>query len=42
MLRITSVLDPAIKGGAGNAVHLMNLMFGLHERTGLDLIATAG
>ena len=36
-LRITSVLDPRIKGGAGNSVHLLNLMFGLHEVTGLNL-----
>lgn len=34
---ITVVLDNTIKGGAGNAVHIMNLMFKLHERTGLDL-----
>lgn len=39
VLRITSVIDPAIKGSAGNAVHLLNLLFGLHERTGLELIA---
>lgn len=36
-LRITSVLDPRIKGGAGNSVHLLNLMLGLHELTGLNL-----
>lgn len=41
MLRVTAVLDPALKGSAGNAVHLMNLLFGLHERTGLELIARA-
>lgn len=38
-LRVTAVLDPRVKGGAGNTVHLMNLMFGLHERTGLALIS---
>lgn len=42
MLRVTSVLDAAVKGSAGNAVHLLNLLFGLHERTGLELIARGG
>ena len=37
MLHITSVLDPKVKGTAGNAAHILNLMFGLHERTGLAL-----
>ena len=40
-LRVTSVLDPVLKGSAGNAVHLLNLLFGLHERTGLELIASS-
>lgn len=40
ILTVTAVLDPAVKGGAGNAVHIMNLMFGLHERTGLNLITS--
>lgn len=31
------VADPTMRGGAGEAVHLLNLLFGLHERTGLDL-----
>ncbi len=39
MLRITSVLDPRVKGAAGNTVHILNLMFGLHERTGLAMKA---
>jgi len=39
ILRVTAVLDPRIKGSAGNAVHLLNLMFGLHERIGLALIS---
>lgn len=39
-LHITAVLDPRIKGGAGNAVHMLNLMFGLLERTGLAIKAT--
>lgn len=36
-LVITSVTDNMLKGGAGNAVHAMNLLFGLSERTGLYL-----
>lgn len=32
---ITVAIDPRIKGASGNAVHIMNLMFGLHECTGL-------
>lgn len=40
LLRATSVLDPRVKGAAGNAVHILNLMFGLHERTGLNLISS--
>lgn len=36
-LAVTSVIDPRFKGSAGNAVHCMNLLFGLHERTGLNL-----
>ena len=31
--------DCRMRGGAGEAVHVMNLMFGLHERTGLALKA---
>lgn len=31
------VLDNRIKGGAGTAVHILNLMFRLHERAGLNL-----
>lgn len=36
-LVITSVIDNILKGGAGQAVHAMNLLFGLHERVGLQL-----
>jgi len=39
MLRIKSVADGLLKGCAGNAVHVMNLLFGLHERVGLNLKA---
>lgn len=34
---ITLVMDDAMKGSAGTAVHLMNLLFGLQERVGLML-----
>lgn len=33
------VADCRLRGGAGEAVHIMNLMFGLHEKTGLALKA---
>ncbi|MDE6513062.1 MAG: N-acetyl-gamma-glutamyl-phosphate reductase [Muribaculaceae bacterium] len=36
-LLITAVIDNIIKGAAGQAVHNMNLIFGLHEKVGLDL-----
>lgn len=38
-LRMTSVIDGLLKGAAGNAVHIMNLLFGLHEQAGLALKA---
>lgn len=38
-LHITSVIDALLKGSAGNAVHVMNLLFGLHEKVGLALKA---
>ncbi len=31
-LRIEAVADPRMRGGAGEAVHIMNLLFGLHEK----------
>lgn len=34
-LVVHAVMDVLLKGSAGNAVHAMNLMFGLHERVGL-------
>lgn len=37
LLRV--VADCRLRGGAGEAVHIMNLMFGLHEKTGLALKA---
>ena len=40
-LIIVSVIDNLLKGASGTAVHNMNLLFGLHERTGLCLKGTA-
>jgi len=37
MLNVDASLDALTKGCTGNAVHIMNLMFGLHERTGLSI-----
>lgn len=36
-LELTVVADPRMRGGAGEALHILNLLFGLHEKTGLDL-----
>ncbi|WP_405207403.1 N-acetyl-gamma-glutamyl-phosphate reductase [Aquimarina sp. LLG6339-5] len=41
MLLITSVIDNLIKGASGQAIHNMNLMFGIEEKTGLELKASA-
>lgn len=40
-LLITSVIDNLLKGASGTAVHNMNLLFGLSERTGLTLKGSA-
>ncbi|MCH5240220.1 MAG: hypothetical protein J1F38_08345 [Muribaculaceae bacterium] len=34
-LEIEVVTDARMRGGAGDAVHILNLFFGLHEKTGL-------
>lgn len=34
---VQGMMDVLLKGAAGNAVHAMNLMYGLHERVGLAL-----
>lgn len=39
-LLITSEIDNLLKGASGQAIHNMNLMFGLAEDTGLQLKAT--
>lgn len=36
-LLVTAAVDNFLKGGAGTAVHSMNLLFGLAERTGLTI-----
>lgn len=36
-LKIIVVADPKMRGAAGEAVHNMNLLFGLYEKTGLTL-----
>lgn len=40
-LLITAVIDNLLKGAAGNAVHTMNLLFGLQETTGLTMKSVA-
>ncbi len=39
MIIILSVIDNLVKGAAGQAVHNMNIMFGLGEMTGIEQIA---
>ncbi len=36
-LTVRATLDALTKGCTGNAVHIMDLIFGLHERTGLSI-----
>lgn len=36
-LEIETVSDARLRGGAGDIIHVMNLFFGLHEKTGLNL-----
>ncbi len=40
-LVITAAIDNLLKGASGTAVHVMNLLFGLQERVGLALKASA-
>lgn len=39
-LHIKTVSDARMRGGAGDVVHILNLFFGLHEKTGLQLKAS--
>lgn len=41
LLVVTSAIDNMVKGAAGQAVQNMNLLFGLDEKTGLDMIPPA-
>lgn len=41
VIEIEAVADACLRGGAGDAVHAMNLLFGLYERTGLALKASS-
>lgn len=41
VLDLEVVADPRMRGGAGEALHLMNLLFNLHEKTGLSLKSSA-
>ena len=40
-LLITSIIDNLLKGASGQAVHNMNLLFGLAETVGLQLKPSA-
>lgn len=37
LIEIDAVADAYMRGGAGDAVHMMNLLFALHEKVGLNL-----
>ncbi|HHV50869.1 MAG TPA: N-acetyl-gamma-glutamyl-phosphate reductase [Clostridiales bacterium] len=41
LLIVTSVIDNMVKGAAGQAIQNMNLLFGLRETAGIDMIPTA-
>ena len=36
-LHVRASIDALTRGVTGNAVHIMNLLFGLYERTGLSI-----
>lgn len=39
-IRVKAIADSFLRGGAGDAIHAMNLLFGLYEKTGLSFPAT--
>ena len=41
LLIVTSVIDNMVKGAAGQAIQNMNLLFGLDETAGIDMIPPA-
>lgn len=40
-VHIEAIADEDMRGGAAEAVHIMNLLFGLHEKTGMTFLPTA-
>lgn len=40
LIEINAVADAFMRGGAGDAVHMLNLLFALHEKVGLHLKAS--
>ena len=40
-LEITVIIDGRMRGGAGDGVHMLDLLTGLHEKTGLTLKSSA-
>lgn len=40
LVEINAVADAFMRGGAGDAVHMLNLLFALHEKVGLHLKAS--
>lgn len=41
LIEINAVADAFMRGGAGDAVHMLNLLFALHEKVGLHLKSSA-
>lgn len=41
LIRLEAVADPTMRGGAAEGVHIMNLLCGLAEKTGLAFMSTA-
>lgn len=39
-VRVKAIADSVLRGGAGDAIHAMNLLFGLFEKIGLNLPAS--
>lgn len=38
---IEAIADEEMRGGAAEAVHIMNLLFGLHEKTGMNFLPSS-
>ena len=39
-VKVKAIADSVLRGGAGDAIHAMNLLFGLYEKIGLNLPAS--